>query len=96
MKKKIFTTVATLALTGLLAFPSPILAQSAGGGTGAAGMHEGREHHPALRQAIKALERAKYDLNHANHDFGGHRAEALEACDNAIKQLNVALQYDKK
>lgn len=57
---------------------------------------EGKEGHPAIRNAIKALERAKYDLEHADHDFGGHRAEALESVNNAIRQLNQALQYDKK
>ncbi len=54
------------------------------------------EPHPAIRAAIEALEKAKYDLQHAAHDFGGHRAEALEAVDNAIKQLHAALEYDKK
>ncbi|HEY1953819.1 MAG TPA: hypothetical protein VGG76_13525 [Gemmatimonadaceae bacterium] len=53
------------------------------------------ERHPEIRRAITALERAKTDLKRANHDFGGHRAEALEACDRAIAQLKLALQYDK-
>ncbi|MBV9522787.1 MAG: hypothetical protein JO010_08340 [Alphaproteobacteria bacterium] len=53
------------------------------------------ERHPEIRKAIGALERAKSDLEHANHDFGGHRKEALEAVDRAIAQLRVALQYDK-
>jgi hypothetical protein len=55
-----------------------------------------RERHPEIRKAIAALERAKYDLNHANHDFGGHRANALAATDKAIEQLRLALQYDKR
>ena len=54
-----------------------------------------RERHPEIRKAIAALERAKTDLQRANHDFGGHRAAALEACNNAIAQLKLALQYDK-
>ncbi len=29
----------------------------------------------------------------AAHDFGGHRQDALTACDNAIAQLKLALQY---
>lgn len=29
----------------------------------------------------------------AAHDYGGHRVEALAACDAAINQLNLALQY---
>jgi hypothetical protein len=55
-----------------------------------------RERHPEIRKAITALEHAKTDLQRANHDFGGHRAEALAACDKAIEQLRLALQYDKR
>lgn len=55
-----------------------------------------QERHPEIRGAIRALERAKAHLEHAAHDFGGHRAEALEAVNNAIKQLQEALKYDKE
>jgi hypothetical protein len=55
-----------------------------------------REPHPEIRKAIAALERAKKDMQLANHDFGGHRADALVACDKAIEQLRLALQYDKR
>jgi hypothetical protein len=55
-----------------------------------------RERHPELRRAITSLERAKYALQHANHDFGGHRADALAATDKAIEQLRIAIQYDTK
>ena len=54
------------------------------------------EHHPAIRAAIRALERARDELKAANHDFGGHRADALVECDKAIDQLRLALAYDKK
>jgi len=54
-----------------------------------------RERHPEIRKAIAALERAKTDMQHASHDFGGHRADALAACDRAIEQLKLALQFDK-
>lgn len=56
----------------------------------------GKEAHPEIRAAIRSLERAKADLEKANHDFGGHRADALKATDEAIKQLRLALDYDKK
>jgi hypothetical protein len=55
-----------------------------------------REPHPEIRRAITALEKAKYALQHAAHDFGGHRADALAATDRAIEQLRLALQYDKQ
>lgn len=55
-----------------------------------------REHHPHIRSAIQELQEAKHELQTAAHDFGGHRADALKAVDSAIRQLQLALQYDKK
>jgi hypothetical protein len=57
---------------------------------------KGNERHPAIHRAIVALEAAKHDMERADHDFGGHRKEALEECEKAIAQLKLALQYDKK
>lgn len=63
---------------------------------GTPGQHPGgRGHHPAIRAAIGALERAKADMQAAAHDFGGHRVDAIAACDAAIAQLKLALQYAK-
>ena len=53
------------------------------------------ERHPQIRAAIRSLEAAKDHLQHAAHDFGGHRAEAIEAIDQAHRQLEACLQYDK-
>ncbi|HKV06366.1 MAG TPA: hypothetical protein VJO53_14820 [Candidatus Acidoferrales bacterium] len=53
------------------------------------------EPHPEIRQAIASLRRAKDHLNHAAHDFGGHRVDAIRAIDAAIEQLQTCLQYDK-
>ena len=53
------------------------------------------EPHPQIRVALGALRRAKEHLQHAAHDFGGHRDEALEATDKAIAQLEICLKYDK-
>lgn len=57
---------------------------------------ERNEHHPHIRSAIRELQDAKRELQTAAHDFGGHRVEALRACDEAIHQLQLAIQYDKK
>jgi hypothetical protein len=54
------------------------------------------ERHPAIRAAIRALEKAEEELKAADHDFGGHRAQALADCDKAMAQLKLALEYDKK
>lgn len=53
------------------------------------------EPHPEIREAIAALRRAKEHMEHAAHDFGGHRVEALRATDGAIHQLEECLRYDK-
>jgi len=57
---------------------------------------ERNEQHPHIKAALHELEEAKRELQTAAHDFGGHRKEAVEAVDNAIKQLREALKYDKK
>ena len=49
------------------------------------------ERHPEIVEAIHSLERAKEHLRHAEHDFNGHREAAIQACDNAIFQLKLAL-----
>ena len=54
------------------------------------------ERHPAIRAAINALEKAKADLQHADHDFGGHRVEAIQSIDRAIEQLRTALKFDRR
>ena len=53
------------------------------------------EPHPQIREAIAALRHAKEHMEHAAHDFGGHRVEALKATDEAIHQLEICLKYDK-
>lgn len=53
------------------------------------------EPHPQIREALASLRRAKEHLQHAAHDFGGHRVEALAATDRAIGQLELCLNYDK-
>jgi hypothetical protein len=54
-----------------------------------------REAHPEIRQAIASLRRAKEHMEHAAHDFGGHRMEAIQATDAALHQLEECLRYDK-
>jgi hypothetical protein len=50
--------------------------------------------HPEIREAIESLRRAKDHLEHAKHDYQGHRAEAVRATDEAIRQLEICLKYD--
>jgi hypothetical protein len=53
------------------------------------------EPHPEIRAAIESLRHAREHLNHAAHDFGGHKVEAIKSIDEAIHQLQVCLEYDK-
>lgn len=53
------------------------------------------EPHPQIKDALAALRHAKEHMEHAAHDFGGHRVEALKATDEAIRQLEICLKYDK-
>ena len=53
------------------------------------------ERHPQIREAIASLRHAKEHMEHAAHDFGGHRVEAIRATDEAIRQLELCLKFDK-
>ena len=50
------------------------------------------ERHPEIRKAQKALAQAKDALEHAAHDFGGHRVKAIEHIDQAQDELRMALE----
>ena len=103
MMYRIVSVMALLALFCLLAFPtaapaappasnSPAITAATAATTAAAAAEE---HHPQIREAIGSLRRAKEHMEHAAHDFGGHRVEAIRATDEAIHQLEICLKYDK-
>lgn len=54
------------------------------------------ERHPRIHAAIEALREAREELKAAAHDFCGHRAEALEETDRAIRQLHEAQACDRR
>lgn len=103
MKNKITTFLATFVVAMSLSAAVPLLmAQTSTTPTPSAPSvpgkkaHAGHERHPAIHEAIESLRKAKLELEHADHDFGGHRADAIKDCDKAIEQLKLALQFDKK
>ena len=53
---------------------------------------EAREH-PRIAKAIHELEDAIHYMEAAPHDFGGHKAEAIEQSKKAVQQLRLALAY---
>jgi hypothetical protein len=75
-----------LMVLSLVVLPLTVAASNAGAG-------EERREHPRISGAITALQGAIAELQAAPHDFGGHRAEAVEACNAAVVQLKRALQF---
>lgn len=57
---------------------------------------EAMEQHPQIAGAMQHLREAKENLEHAAHDFGGHRAAALKHVNEALEECRQALAYDKK
>ncbi|MFT3843087.1 MAG: hypothetical protein QM723_39225 [Myxococcaceae bacterium] len=49
--------------------------------------------HPRIAKAIHELEDAIKYLEEAPHDFGGHKAAALESSKKAVEDLRAALAY---
>ena len=43
---------------------------------------------------MRALQRAKTALQKANRDFGGHRAKAIDLANQAIEEVQAAMQAD--
>jgi len=79
-------------LTGLAlsaALLSPLVATSAR----AEGMREEAAEHPRIAAAIREIEEAIRYMERAPHDFGGHKAEAIEQSRKAVNQLRLALAY---
>ena len=90
MRKTITVILSGVALAGTLAFALPsVFAESNIQPTPMA------ESRPAMHRAIDALQAAKDELEHAGHDFGGHKAAAVAECDKAIFQLKEALKFDR-
>ena len=52
--------------------------------------------HPRIADAINHLQDAMKYMEAAPHDFGGHKAAAMQASRDAIVQLKMALAYRAK
>jgi hypothetical protein len=87
--KKSFTLMSLITVIAVLSF----LIVSATPVKAGPGMAEEKAMHPRIVKAIDALEDAVAYMKEAPHDFGGHRAKAIEDSEKAIKQLKLALKY---
>lgn len=54
------------------------------------------EPHPHIHAAVNELREARNELQHAAHDFCGHRADALRDTQVALNQLQKALECANK
>jgi len=88
-----FAATSLVALVGLVGSTPPAAARPAGPHRLAVARLA--EPHPEINRAIVALETAKFHLQRAAHDFGGHRVAAIAAIDRALRQLRLALQFDR-
>jgi hypothetical protein len=101
MKMRIVSLLALASLILAFAFIAPApAAPNNGKAPAASALPAGTtaspaEPHPEIREALGSLRRAKEHMEHAAHDFGGHRVEAIEATNRAIQQLEICLKYDK-
>ncbi len=62
----------------------------------APGQTGGREKHPELIMAGRALMRAQQALQRGAKDYGGHREKALDLTNQAIAEVKAAIAYDQQ
>jgi hypothetical protein len=97
--KSIGLAAAASVLLGTAAFsikaqtPAPVPAPTP---SPAPGKHAKGERHPEIRKAMHALMNAQNALEHADHDFAGHREKALDYTQQALKECQAALAADRK
>ncbi len=53
------------------------------------------ERHPDINRAIRNLQQAQNNLQHAATDFGGHKEKAMDLIRQAQRELALAKQTDK-
>lgn len=80
---RLLGSLSVLAVAG----PAQLLGQGERKGQGEAARH------PRIAAAIAAIQDAIDYLQHAPHDFGGHRVAAIQASRAAIEQLRLALAF---
>ena len=59
-------------------------------------IHVKGEKHPGLKMARRHLRASIDALQKSAHDFAGHREKALDLEQNALAEIDMALQSDKK
>jgi hypothetical protein len=70
-----------------------VLGGAAVGATALTGTADAASTHKKLHEAISALKEAREYLDHTPHNFGGHKAEAMEHVGRAIHHLQLCVKY---
>jgi hypothetical protein len=81
----VLTLAFSAAVTGPRAAAAPVPAASAPAAPAAAPMPP----HPHIDEALEAMHNAKHHLETAEHDFHGHRVEAIKHLDAAIHEAEI-------
>jgi len=97
--RKIVTALSILAFATALSVPAATSAEPgparATARAATSAPPQRRERHPEIRDAIQLLNQAQDHLNHAAHDFGGHRVNAMKHISEALEELHAAEQFNK-
>ena len=59
------------------------------------GLRGGQGSDRNIRQEMRRLEQVIDGLQRDRHDYGGHREQAIDALQQARRQLDEALEYDR-
>jgi len=94
MRRWLLSVATLVALVLTLTFPTAVPAAPPAPKPQPAAPAAGPMDHPEIRDALAALRGAREHLNHAAHDYQGHRSDAIRAIDEAIKQLQICMKYD--
>jgi hypothetical protein len=86
MKRQIlrFAPWTALMVMGLIGTPRP------------ASPEPPQERHPRIHKAMESLRDAQEYMKNAAHDFCGHKVAAMRATENALTQLRLAEECDRK
>ena len=85
-RKFVLTTGMILCGLTMTAYATGVLAPTAAHAAG---------RHPKIHAALAELRAAREELNAAETDFGGHKADAIRAVDGAIEQLEICIKNTK-
>lgn len=102
MKRTIITFAAVLAILGFAILTMLPKAPAASGAVAMAAPVPAAlmapmpmNHCPNIQHAIDAIQSAMNSMSKANHDYCGHKEEAIAAANHAVEQLRLAEDCDR-